>query len=127
MKNYGEILKEHRLVRGLTLKDIELKTGINNGSLSRWERNEVLPSIESCVQLANFYGIKLDELLGIEEGFDDSAIVPLPSAPASDPDDQKLLDVYHMLDDDMKATLWALLNTWTPTTTTLGNKKLHSK
>lgn len=68
MKNYGENLKEQRLMRGLTLKDIENKTGINNGNLSRWERGEVLPNIDFCVQLADFYGITVDELLGI---FDD--------------------------------------------------------
>lgn len=67
MKNYGEILKEHRLVRGMTLKEIEKATGINNGNLSRWERGEVLPNIDFCVRLANFYGITVDELLGISE------------------------------------------------------------
>ena len=65
MKNFGEILKEHRVIRNLTLKEIENKTGINNGSLSRWERNEVLPSIDACIRLADFYGISVDELLGI--------------------------------------------------------------
>lgn len=67
MRNFGEILKEHRLVRGMTLKEIEKATGINNGNLSRWERGEVLPNIDFCVQLANFYGITIDELLGVSE------------------------------------------------------------
>ena len=67
MKNYGEILKEHRLDRGLTLKAIEQGTGINNGNISRWERGEVLPNIDFCVKLASFYGITIDELLGISD------------------------------------------------------------
>ncbi len=64
MRNYGETLKENRLARGITLKDVEKATGINNGNLSRWERGEVLPNIDFCVQLADFYGITLDELVG---------------------------------------------------------------
>ena len=67
MKNYGEILKEQRLIRNLTLLEVEKQTGINNGNLSRWERNEVLPNIESCIKLADFYGITLDELLGVSD------------------------------------------------------------
>lgn len=64
MRNYGETLKEHRLARGVTLKDVESATGISNQNLSRWERGEVLPNIDFCVQLADFYGITLDELVG---------------------------------------------------------------
>lgn len=64
MKNYGEILKEHRLAQGVTLKDVENATGISNQNLSRWERGEVLPNIDFCVQLADFYGVTLDELVG---------------------------------------------------------------
>ena len=64
MENFGEILKEHRIARGLTLKDVEKGTGINNGNLSRWERGEVIPSIDFCVRIADFYEITIDELLG---------------------------------------------------------------
>ncbi len=64
MKNYGEILREHRLARNLTLKEIENQTGINNANLSRWECGKVIPSINFCEQLADFYGISLDELVG---------------------------------------------------------------
>lgn len=64
MENFGEILKEHRIARGLTLKDVEKGTGINNGNLSRWERGEVIPNIDFCVRIADFYEITIDELLG---------------------------------------------------------------
>ncbi|MDE7216130.1 MAG: helix-turn-helix domain-containing protein [Clostridia bacterium] len=64
MKNYGELLKEIRLERGKTLKEIEEATGISNSNLSRWENNKVIPSILFCEQLADYYGISLDELVG---------------------------------------------------------------
>lgn len=104
MKNYGEILKEHRLVRGLTLKDIEYRTNINNGSLSRWERNEVLPSVESCIQLANFYGITIDELLGLEDDFGTRTAAP-SSATAGEPltaEERKVLEQYRNLPEQLR-------------------------
>ena len=64
MKNYGKILKEIRLERGKTLVDIEKATGISNTNLSRWENNNVIPSIWFCEKLADYYGISLDELVG---------------------------------------------------------------
>ena len=63
----GEELKSHRLANNLTLLELEKATGISNQNLSRWERDLVLPNIEFCIQLANFYGISLDELVGREE------------------------------------------------------------
>lgn len=64
MINYGKAFKEQRNIRGLTLKDIEKATGINNSNLSRWERGEILPNIDFCVRLADFYHISIDELIG---------------------------------------------------------------
>lgn len=66
MKNLGEVLREHRLASGKTLIDVEKATGISNANLSRWERGEVVPSILFCEQLADFYGISIDELIGHE-------------------------------------------------------------
>lgn len=64
MKKYGEFLKDIRIERGKTLKDIERETGISNSNLSRWENNKVIPSILYCEQLADYYGITVDELIG---------------------------------------------------------------
>lgn len=66
MENYGLSIKENRLSRGKTLLDIERDTGISNANLSRWERGEVLPNIDFCVKLADYYGISIDELIGRE-------------------------------------------------------------
>lgn len=64
MQNIGDSLKQHRLSRGYTLEDIEKATGISNQNLSRWERNLVIPNIDFCIRLADYYGISLDELVG---------------------------------------------------------------
>ncbi len=66
MKNYGETLREHRKAFGKSLLEVERATGISNQNLSRWEQGKVLPNIDFCVQLADYYGITLDELVGRE-------------------------------------------------------------
>ena len=58
------MLKEHRIARGKTLLEVERDTGISNENLSRWERGKNLPNIDFCVQLADYYEITLDELVG---------------------------------------------------------------
>ena len=64
MINFGEELKFQRTKRNKTLKEVEQDTGISNSNLSRWECGKVLPSINFCVILADYYGISLDELVG---------------------------------------------------------------
>ena len=66
MKNYGKLLKEHRVAINKTLLDVQKDTGISNVNLSRWENGKVIPSIAFCEQLADYYGISIDELVGHE-------------------------------------------------------------
>lgn len=64
MKNYGQILKERRLANNKTLLDVERDACISNVNLCRWENGKVLQSIAFCEQLADYYGISIDELVG---------------------------------------------------------------
>ena len=63
MLNYGEALKYQREIRGLSQK-----TGLKQQTISWSETNKGLPNIDFCVQLADFYGITLDELVGRDQG-----------------------------------------------------------
>ncbi len=62
--NYGKSLKEIRQLHKKTLLQVEKDTGITNSNLSRWENGKVIPNIDFCVKLADYYGISLDELIG---------------------------------------------------------------
>lgn len=61
---YGNALKTHRKENGFTLEYVAKAIKTSKQNISRWERNEVEPTITFCVQLADFYGISLDELIG---------------------------------------------------------------
>ena len=64
MLNYGEALKYQREMAGLKQLELAKKIGTSHQNINRWERGEVLPNIDFCVRLADFYGITLDELVG---------------------------------------------------------------
>ena len=68
MINYGEALKYQREIRGLSQSELAKKTGLKQPMISWWEANHGLPNIDFCVQLADFYGITLDELVGRDDG-----------------------------------------------------------
>lgn len=65
--NYGEALKEQRERLGLSQSALANKINTSHQNVSRWESGKILPSIDFCVKLADFYGISLDELVGREK------------------------------------------------------------
>ena len=66
-KNKNMRLKELRLEKGLSQWDIAngIQTGQTN--IGRWEREEVLPSSEFIIKLADFFGVSTDYLLGLDD------------------------------------------------------------
>ena len=61
---YGSALKQRRIENKLTQEQLAKETGITQAAISRWEDDLRVPNIESCIKLADFYGISLDELVG---------------------------------------------------------------
>ncbi|MBQ8658088.1 MAG: helix-turn-helix transcriptional regulator [Clostridia bacterium] len=61
----GKALKEQRESVGLSQLQLAKATGIKQQNISRWE-NGVMPGIDSCVTLARYYGITLEELIDIK-------------------------------------------------------------
>ncbi len=64
MLDYGGALKYQRESRGFSQVELSKKINTSHQNINRWEKGIVLPNIDFCVQLANFYGITLDELIG---------------------------------------------------------------
>lgn len=60
----GENIKRKRLERNLTQEEMALHLGISFQSISKWERGEGYPDIEMLPNIAEYFGISVDELLG---------------------------------------------------------------
>ena len=64
MSYFAENLKNYRENAGLSQMELSKKMGTSHQNINRGERGEVIPSIEVCIKLADFFNITLDELVG---------------------------------------------------------------
>ena len=61
----GGKIKELRLKEGMTQKNLADKLFVSAQAVSRWENNEVEPSIGTIMELAKIFNVTTDEMLGI--------------------------------------------------------------
>ncbi len=56
-------LKNLRKARGLTQIALQMKTGIEQALLSKFENEERVPPTETLIKLADFYNVSIDYIL----------------------------------------------------------------
>ena len=60
----AERLKWCRRVKGKTLREVEVESGVSNGYLSQLETGKIKdPGVYLMLKLARYYGVGLDELV----------------------------------------------------------------
>ena len=57
-------LKELRLKKGLTQKELAQKLNMQNTAISKYELNQRKPDTETLLEIANFFNVSVDYLLG---------------------------------------------------------------
>lgn len=62
----GANIKKLRLQHGMTQKNLADKLFVSAQAVSRWENDEVEPSISTILELAKIFGVTADEILGLE-------------------------------------------------------------
>lgn len=71
----------------LTLQQLSLQTGISPSNLNKYEKNEIKPTSDAIISLANFFQVTTDWLLiGKEPQMQKAGTIP-------DPDLQKMIAV----------------------------------
>ena len=63
----GEIIRRKRLDNNLTQEEMASHLGVSFQAISKWERGDGYPDIEMLPALANYFGISIDELLGMSD------------------------------------------------------------
>ena len=63
----GQNLKRFRKERNLTQEEVAKHLGISFQSISKWERNDGYPDITMLPVLAHYFGVTVDELIGMTE------------------------------------------------------------
>lgn len=67
MSDLGRKLRQLRLAKNMSIYDVERATGLHFSTISRYERNERQPSLETLRELAEIYGASLAELVADEK------------------------------------------------------------
>lgn len=65
---FGDHLKQARLDRGITQKQVADDFYVTRQTISSWENETTYPDITNLIQLSNYYHISLDELLKEDSG-----------------------------------------------------------
>ena len=63
----GDKLKKLRCSRDLTQEEVAAHIGISYQAISKWERGNGYPDITMLPTLANYFGVSVDELIGMDE------------------------------------------------------------
>ena len=80
----NENIKKLRVERGLNQVEFAKKINVTKQCVSNWENDNVVPSVEMLVRLADFFSVSTDYLLGRSEqrvlnvdGLDDAKVAHL--------------------------------------------------
>lgn len=66
MLEIGKKIKELRLSKKMTQKELAHLLNVTPQAVSKWERNESIPDIQTLVNLGKTFNISVDEILGIK-------------------------------------------------------------
>ena len=73
---FKDNLVQMRKLLQLTQEDIAEKLGVTRQSVAKWEAGESIPDLDKCKQLADIFGVSLDDLANYEP--EDNLGVGLP-------------------------------------------------
>ena len=62
----GEFLREFRREKGLTQEQLAEQFNISRRSVSRWETGSNLPDLDILIEMADYYGVELKEILYVK-------------------------------------------------------------
>lgn len=88
-------LKELRNEKNLTQASVANAIHTSQRNIGRWENNEVLPTADFIIRLAEFFNVSTDYLLGLEDDF--GGRVSQKEAPQLNAEERELLQDYREL------------------------------
>ena len=64
---FGERLKELRIEKGLSQRNLAQLTGFSQAAIARWENGLQSPTLENIYALAIYFNVSSDYLIGLED------------------------------------------------------------
>lgn len=63
----GEQIKKLRMNKGMSQVQLADKLNVTKQSVSNWENEYIMPSVDMLIKIANFFNVSTDYLLGLSE------------------------------------------------------------
>ncbi len=63
----NENIRKLRIAKGINQVEFAKQIGVTNQCVSNWENDNILPSVEMLVKIANFFSVSTDSLLGLQK------------------------------------------------------------
>lgn len=63
---FGEVIQKLRKSYGLSQVDLAGKLGVTKQAVSNWENNNILPSIDMLIRIAQYFSVSCDYLLEMD-------------------------------------------------------------
>ena len=63
---FNDNLNKYRKQKGLSQEELAFRLGVSRQSVSKWESGQSTPELERIIEIADLFGISLDELIGHE-------------------------------------------------------------
>lgn len=63
---FGEIIKNLRIPRNLSQVQLAHDLNVSKQTVSNWENNNILPSIEMLIKIAQYFSVSTDYLLELD-------------------------------------------------------------
>lgn len=70
----GNYLKKKRKEKGKTQAEIALEMGVTYQAVSRWEKGDSIPDIETLANLAGYYQITINDILQIDNNINEKVL-----------------------------------------------------
>ena len=67
MEIFSKRLKELRIGKGLSLRQLANEIQVNNTTIGRWENQLRIPNIIELKKIAEFFNVSADYLLGLQD------------------------------------------------------------
>lgn len=64
---FGDVMKSLRISHNLSQIQVASELNVTKQTVSNWENNNILPSIEMLVKIARFFSVSTDYLLELDE------------------------------------------------------------
>ena len=66
MIKFAENIREFRINKGITQKELADLVNTNQSTISKWENGTLEPSLKELVKICSIFCCKADEILGLE-------------------------------------------------------------